>query len=110
MTKHITHGVVVVTHVGSKNVFIAISQYLDYEKNRQLRMLKNGEHSNKDLQALYDKDPDVRVELFADYTEAEAERRWCDLIISYRAKGRVLNALKTIQSRFKKLNKELPDV
>ncbi len=109
-SKTVAHGVVIVTHVGSKKVFIALTQYLDYEKNRQLRMLKQGEHSNKELQELYDKDPDVRIELLADYTEAEAEQRWCDLILEYRAKGRVLNALKTLQSRFKKLNKELPDV
>lgn len=103
------HGVFIVTHVATGMQFIGTSIDITAERARNPTMLYNGDHSNADLQRLYDKDQRLEMELFVRKSKNDAEHYWAELVTEAMARGTLLN--KRVQARLNKLPpKELEHV
>lgn len=100
------HGVFIVTHVATGMQFIGTSIDIASEKFRHPTALYNGDHSNADLQKLYDQDNRLEIQLIPCTSRIDAEHRWAALAIEATAQGTLLN--KRVQARLNKLPPKEP--
>lgn len=94
-------GVYIVTHVASGKKFIGTSKDVTKEGRIHLARLYNFDHSNQDLQTLYQQDKRLEVTTEVWPSPEASERRWAELVTEAMAQGILLN--KHVQRRLDKI-------
>jgi len=84
-------GHLVVRHVASGKVFVAVANNLQRRLQLTRSKLRTQDFSNETMQQLYNADPNIEIEAVNHPTQEEAQLRCDQLIAQYSEQGLLVN-------------------
>ena len=96
--KEIGFGVVVITHVPTKSVYVLTTRRAKREKMLQQLLLESNDHPDAELQRLFNRHPHVRMDLYRADDETEMDKLWWALIMELSSTHTILNHIPAINA------------